>query len=171
MPGGSGTALSGYANTVVGGGRTPLFIEAVTNGTDIKPGMVVVSDGETWPDVDPAIGDDADASASDAKIVGVVMEKRGLDIDTAFADGLGVKVALIGCGGIVWVRLKASVGAVIPGEKIYLADAEAGSCGVRQEPATPTVETNAINEKAWVGTCIDVSADVAGNRWIRVLLN
>ena len=170
MPGGSGTALSGYANTVVAGGRTPIIVEQVTNGTDIFPGAIVATDGETAPDIDLATGDDADASASDGKLLGIVLEKSGLDIDTAFADGLGVRVAMLGCGAIVWLALKASVGAITIGQTIYLADASAGYCGVRQEPATPTVETNAINHKAYIGRSLDASADVAAIRWIRVML-
>ncbi len=167
MPGGSGTVISGYSNTIFAGGRTPIIVEMVANGA-IFPGAVVATDGETHPDIAEAVGDDADASAADAKAFGVALEDSGLDIDTDLADGKNIKVGLFRAGSWFWVRLKASVGAITVGQKIYLADQEAGSCGVRQEPATPTVETNALNEKQFVGISMDVSADVAGNRWIRV---
>lgn len=167
MPGGSGTALSGYSNTVFAGGRTPVIREMRANGATFV-GAIVGTDGETHPDVAEAVGDDADASAADATAFGVVMEDTTLDIDTDILDNATVRIGIFRAGSWFWVRLKASVGAITVGQKIYLADQEAGSAGVRQEPATPTVETNALNEKQFVGISMDVSADVAGNRWIRV---
>jgi hypothetical protein len=172
MPGGSGTALSGYTNKVVAGGRTPIIVEGLANGSDFKAGYVVATDGETAAnqDFDLATGDDADASASDGSVAGVLMEQEDVDLDTAFADNSAVKVVLIGSGTIVWVPLKTSAGATTPGTVIILADALAGHCGIRQESATPTVEENAINNKAYVGKAIDWTADVAAVRWIRVLI-
>ena len=171
MPGGSGTALSGYANTVLAGGRTPIIVERVTNGTDLFPGAVAAADGETFPDVAGAIGDDADSNAADGSLVGVCLEVDGLDIDTDFVDGQAIRIVTLGSGTIVLVALKTSAGAVEAGMKIVLADQLAGHCGIRSESNPPTVEENALNEKTYVGRAMEASADVAAVRWIRVLLS
>ena len=76
----------------------------------VKPGHLVTATGEAaaaavaWPDL-----------ANDTT-VGVVGCAPGHDIDTAYAVGDMMPVYMCGSGAVVWVRLKASVAALVAGD-------------------------------------------------------
>lgn len=71
-------------NSVIESGD-PIIVNMVTNGTDIKPGMIVSRNGET--------ADDVDLAEDDESPYGIVLEKWDTDIDTAYADGIVIPVA------------------------------------------------------------------------------
>jgi hypothetical protein len=86
------------------------IIEKVTNGTDIKPGMIVTAVGETSPDIDTC--------AAGEEPLGVVLRNPDHDIDTAYADGITVKVARIGSGCKVRVWIKANSASFVQGQPL-----------------------------------------------------
>jgi len=74
-------------NSVVWSGK-PKIREFRANGTDIKPGLLVTTSSETYPDID--------LCAAGEVAIGVVLERFDKDIDTAYDDDdEHVPVALI----------------------------------------------------------------------------
>ena len=74
-------------NSVVWAGK-PKIREFRANGTDIKPGLIVTTSSETFPDIDLV--------AAGEVPIGVVLERYDVDIDTAYDDDdEHVPVALI----------------------------------------------------------------------------
>ena len=72
------------------------IIEAVTNGSDIKPGHVVTNVGESNEE-------DIDLCAQTETPLGVVLCNPDQDIDTAYDDNTTVQVAR--CGSVCKVRV------------------------------------------------------------------
>ena len=100
-------------NSVVWHG-TPYIRNFRANGSDIKPGYLVTQVGETAPDIDLC----GYKSSNNEFCLGVVLEKYGYDIDTAYTDNEeGVPVAEIGPnqGLGVHVAFKESPGAIVTG--------------------------------------------------------
>lgn len=175
----SGTALSGYDNNVLcGGADGGVGIQNfVHNGTTMIPGDICRLD-TAYPDVSEAKGH-ATILASVETALGVVLNEPSLGIDTAFADNLSVRVALLKSGLTVWMAFKASVGAILTGDDIYLS-VDDGHAQVHMTYTTPTTpdaaenelanEENAIAQATYLGKAAIDSADVAAVRWCKVRL-
>lgn len=90
-------ALSTVTHTVLyeSGQIGPIYYR--TNGTDIKPGMVVTTSGETIQTRNIDIPGAVDENSGG--IVGLLPDH---DIDTAYADDVAVPVYAKGSGAIVW---------------------------------------------------------------------
>lgn len=71
-------ASRGINSVIWANGDKATVVMLKANGTDIKPGYLVTTYGETNPDIDLC---DADERA-----IGVVLERSDVDIDTAYDD-------------------------------------------------------------------------------------
>lgn len=122
-----------------------------TAGT-VKPGFPVTATGETDPDV-------VVAGAADDVATGIALCKPNHDIDTAYAAGEFIPVALCGSGAIVWAFLKTSGGELVVGTPLHL-------------DGTPTnylvIGEGGLYE--YVGKAVKYSADQANDRPIQVRL-
>lgn len=86
--------------------------------TTVFPGSLVTGTGETPPDV-VVVG-----TANDITL-GVALCKPGHDIDTAYAAGESIPVAMAKSGAAVWTWLKANEASVFAGTPV-LSDAATG---------------------------------------------
>jgi len=94
------------------------IIEAVTNGTDIKPGHVVTNVGESNEE-------DIDLCGQTETPLGVVLCNPDHNIDDAYSDNTTVQVARCGSGCKVRVWYQANGGDAQKGEIVVLGS-EAG---------------------------------------------
>jgi hypothetical protein len=130
------------------------FIQTFNNSTDaVKPGHIVTMVDQTqknvaWPD------------AANEPPVGVVGCGPGHDIDTAYAVGDMMPVYMCGSGATVWVRLKASAGALSAG---YLIDTTVDATGLA------TIGVEGLYEN--LGRITHFHADVASEQWVKVRLS
>ena len=99
-----------------------------TNGTDIKPGMIVTKTGETitTPDIDIP-------GAVDEVSVGIVGLLPNHDIDTAYGDNVFVPVHSKGSGDIVWMWMTAGESDQVQGAPIMHSHAGANGLGLPGE--------------------------------------
>ena len=119
-----------------------------TNGTDIKPGMVVTSTGETilLKDIDIP-------GAVDEVVAGIVGLLPNHDIDTAYADNTAVPVYTKGSGAVCWGWNTAGDGDKFVGAP--LMHSHAGANGF-------TLAGELVNEYvgvAYVDTVVDATND------------
>lgn len=119
-----------------------------TNGTDIKPGMVVTSTGETilLKDIDIP-------GAADEICAGIVGLLPNHDMDTAYADGVAVPVYTPGSGAVCWGWNTANDGDKVAGAP--LMHSHAGANGF-------TLKGELVNEylgQAYRDTVVDATDD------------
>jgi hypothetical protein len=132
------------------------YIQTFNNSTDaVKPGHIVTTTGETqknvaWPD-----------AANDIS-VGVVGCAPGHDIDTAYSTGTMMPVYMVGSGAVVWVRLKASAGALTAGCLV-------GNDGATAVNGLAIAGVEGTYEN--IGRITHYHADVAAEQWIKVRLS
>lgn len=133
------------------------YVKTFNNSTDaVKPGHIVTTTGETadtrnvaWPD------------AANDICLGVVGCAPGHDIDTAYSTGDMMPVYLKGNGAEVWVRVKASAGAIKTGAEI-MHDGGTAANGLA------ILGTELVFEH--LGFASMESPDVAAERWCKVVL-
>lgn len=146
--------LSTYTNKVL--------IEAPSRASGIKtfscttttifPGYPVTATGETDPDVVVVGG-------ADDMFTGIALLKPNHDIDTAYAAGEFIPVALRGSGAVCWTYLKTAGGALVVGQPVQHDAGTTVYCIVGE----------AIHEH--VGIVWEYSADQANDRPIKVVLD
>ena len=101
---------------------------ARTNGTDIKPGMIVTKTGETitTPDIDIP-------GAADEISYGIVGLLEDHDIDTAYGDNVFVPLHSKGSGAVVWMWCTAGDGDKVVGAPMMHSHAGANGLGLGGE--------------------------------------
>ena len=122
----------------------------------VKPGCVVTNTGGAqksvcWPD---AAGDAA---------TGVVGCLPGQDVDTAYAVGSTVPVYMVGSFATVWVRYRASGGALVAGSPVMASQ-------VAVDGQTIAAADSVTVFAAGVGRCTHWHADDLSDSWIAVKL-
>lgn len=103
-----------------------------------------------WPD------------AADDTCVGVVGCAADHDIDTAYSTGDMMPVYMTGSAAVVWVRLKASAGALVAGDFVGNDGATVAN-GLAIAGVEGTYEI--------LGRITHFHADVAAEQWIKVRLS
>lgn len=89
----------------------------------VYPGYVVTTTGETDPDV-------VITGAANDVATGIALLKPNHDIDTAYAAGEFIPVALCGSGAAVWTYLKTGVASVVVGTPIHSDGATPSAYGI-----------------------------------------
>lgn len=166
--------LSAKANSVIDAeAGVEIFLQdQVISGTATKPGSIVdivTAD----PDVGAIVGDPANWDDAGNVPYGVVIEREGEDLDTAFADNVAVKVAPIGQVGHVNVELVSGIAAVLKGHKLYKSTvAGLANIIVIAVAGTPTADEALAHGLLFVGTAMEDSPQDASNtRWIKMRLS
>jgi len=165
--------LSAKANSVIDSEypREIFLQDQVTGAATVKPGSIVKIDTAD-PDVTLATGDPTDWDATEQPY-GVAIEREDLDLDTAFADNLPIKVAPLGQDACVNIEIITDSGAILKGDRLYLSTvAGKANLVVIATAATPTVNEILAHERIFIGTAMEDSANDATNtRWIKVKLS
>ena len=122
----------------------------------VTPGTLVTQTGQSqkkvaWPD------------ASDDALTGVVGCLPGQDVDTAYPIGSTVPVYMIGSFATVWVRFRASGGALVAGSPVTSDDTGPDGQGIL------AVDGGDIFA-AGVGRCTHWHDDIASQSWVAVKL-
>jgi hypothetical protein len=94
------------------------------NGSDMKPGIMVTTTGETTPDVDVA----ADGEAVYGILLEDPSEKYSADVDTVYTDDSPARILKFPAGPVqVWALQDQAAGAAVePGDHATVSGATAG---------------------------------------------
>lgn len=112
--------------------------------TTIFPGFPVTATGETDPDV-------VIVASADDQTTGVALCKPNHDIDTAYAAGEWIPVALRGSGAIVFTYMTANAGDCVVGTSIITNAASGAYCIIGE-----------LNNE-YVGSIVEFAANDASN--------
>lgn len=170
----AGTDLSGYANQVLVGGRTPLLRDSKTTTANCKPGYIVAGVAANEPDIVEASGTIVGGVGSG--VLGVLKENSDLDLDDVFVDNTNVDVIPKGSGSVVLVPVESNFAAIKKGDRLVVSEATNGMVqgGEFTTATTPDVAELKVAtdqarymQKNFVGYADEDSPNIAAVRWIK----